>query len=483
MNQTGSFLMTTQEIKRGPITVALIIGAFVAILNETLLNIALSDLITYFHVNETTVQWLTTAYLLVIGILMPVTALLTGWFTTRQMFLGAMTLFLFGTAICGFAPTFSLLLVGRMIQAAGSGLILPVMMNTILFIYPPEKRGGAMGLIGLVIMFAPALGPTVSGLIIGSLSWRWLFYLVLPLALFSILFAARYLTNVSEVTKPKVDILSVILSTLGFGGIVFGAGTGAEGGALGITVVAIGFVSIVLFVWRQLAINNPILDFRAFKYPMYTLSTLIMIMVMMTLFATMILLPLYLQRALLLSSFAAGLVLLPGGLINGLLSPVMGKLFDKFGPRRLVIPGLLIMCVVVLLMTRLTVSESMLYVIILYAALLIGMSMVMMPVSTTGLNQLPKPMYPHGTAIMNTLQQVAGGIGTALFVGIMAAGQKAYLATAADPKAPAELLHAMVAGMSRAFFVALMIGIVSLVLAFFLRRSIAPGEQQPHGDA
>ncbi|WP_152540372.1 MDR family MFS transporter [Sporolactobacillus terrae] len=472
--------MTTQEIKRGPITVALIIGAFVAILNETLLNIALSDLITYFHVNETTVQWLTTAYLLVIGILMPVTALLTGWFTTRQMFLGAMTLFLIGTAICGFAPTFSLLLVGRMIQAAGSGLILPVMMNTILFIYPPEKRGGAMGLIGLVIMFAPALGPTVSGLIIASLSWRWLFYLVLPLALFSILFAARYLTNVSEVTKPKVDVLSVILSTVGFGGIVFGAGTGAEGGALGITVVALGLVSIVLFVWRQLVINNPILDFRAFKYPMYTLSTLIMIMVMMTLFATMILLPLYLQRALLLSSFAAGLVLLPGGLINGLLSPVMGKLFDKFGPRRLVIPGLLIMCIVVWLMTRLTVSESMLYVIILYAALLIGMSMVMMPVSTTGLNQLPKAMYPHGTAIMNTLQQVAGGIGTALFVGIMAAGQRAYLATASDPKAPAELLHAMVAGMSRAFFVALLIGIVSLVLAFFLRRSIAP-EQQPHG--
>ncbi|MCL1631195.1 DHA2 family efflux MFS transporter permease subunit [Sporolactobacillus sp. CPB3-1] len=469
---------TAQEIKRGPITVALIIGAFVAILNETLLNIALSDLIQYFHVTTTTVQWLTTAYLLVIGILMPVTALLTGWLTTRQMFLGAMTVFFAGTVICGFAPNFSFLLLGRVIQAAGSGLILPVMMNTILFIYPPEKRGGAMGLIGLVIMFAPALGPTLSGLIIASLSWRWLFYLVLPLAAFSILFAARYLTNVSQVTKPKVDALSVVLSTLGFGGIVYGMGSGAEGGWIAPIFMLIGAVSLVLFVWRQLVIENPILDFRAFRYPMFTLATIILILVMVTLFATMILLPLYLQRALLLSSFAAGLVLLPGGLINGMLSPVMGRLFDKFGPRWLVTPGLLIMCVVIWLFSRMTVSESMLYVIILYAALLIGMSMVMMPVSTTGLNQLPKRLYPHGTAIMNTLQQVAGGVGTALFVGIMAAGQQAYLSKSENPEAPAQALQALVSGMSHAFFFALIVGAVSLLLSLFLKRTIAPAEKE-----
>lgn len=472
---------TNQEIKRGPITVALIIGAFVAILNETLLNIALSDLIGYFHVTPTTVQWLTTAYLLVIGILMPVTALLTGWFTTRQMFLGAMTIFLIGTVICGFAPTFSFLLVGRVIQAAGSGLILPVMMNTILFIYPPDKRGGAMGLIGLVIMFAPALGPTLSGLIIASLSWRWLFYLVLPLAVFSILFAARFLTNVSQVTKPKVDVFSVVLSTLGFGGLVYGMGSGTEGGWLGLVLLIVGVASLILFVWRQLAIANPILDFRAFKYPMYTLATIILILVMVTLFATMILLPLYLQRALLLSSFSAGLVLLPGGLINGMLSPVMGKLFDRFGPRWLVTPGLVIMCVVIWLFSRLTVSESMLYVIILYAALLIGMSMVMMPVTTTGMNQLPKQMYPHGTAIMNTLQQVAGGIGTALFIGIMVSGQQAYLSQSANPKAPAQMLQALVSGMSRAFFIALVVGVLSLLLSFFLKRTVAPKEDQSEG--
>jgi drug resistance transporter, EmrB/QacA subfamily len=468
-----------QTIRRGPITVALIIGAFVAILNETFLNIAMADLMKTFNVSATTVQWLATSYMLVIGILMPVTALLAGWFTTRQMFLGAMGLFLLGTVICGIAPTFGFLLLGRVVQASGSGLLMPVMMNTILYIYPPEKRGAAMGLIGLVIMFAPALGPTLSGLIISVFSWRWLFYLVIPLAIFSILFAARFLRNVSEVTRPKVEIPSIILSTVGFGGLVYGMGSSAEGGAVGPILMIIGAVSLILFVWRQLVIDNPILDLRTFRYPMYALSIIVLILVMMTLFSTMILLPLYMQKVLLLSSFGAGLVLLPGGLINGFLSPVMGKLFDKFGPRWLVIPGLLLMIAVIFLMSRMNISENALYVVVLYAVLLIGMAMVMMPVSTTGLNELPKKLYPHGTAIMNTLEQVAGGIGTALFVGIMASGQQAYLSRTNDPSATGQIRQAMVSGMSTAFFIAMILAVVSLVLALFLRRPAAPEEVNP----
>lgn len=464
--------------KRALITVALIIGAFVAILNETFLNIAMADLMKTFNVSATTVQWLATAYMLVIGILMPVTALLAGWFTTRQMFLGAMGLFLLGTVICGFSPTFGFLLLGRVIQASGSGLLMPVMMNTILYIYPPEKRGAAMGMIGLVIMFAPALGPTLSGLIISVFSWRWLFYLVIPLAVFSIAFAARYLKNVSEITRPAVEVPSIILSTVGFGGLVYGMGSSAEGGTFGPILMIIGAASLVLFVWRQLTIDHPILDLRTFRYPMYALSMVVLILMMMTLFSTMILLPLYMQKVLLLSSFGAGLVLLPGGLINGFLSPVMGKLFDKFGPRWLVIPGMLLMIVVIYLMSRMSVSENAIYVVILYAVLLVGMAMVMMPVSTTGLNDLPKKLYPHGTAIMNTLEQVAGGIGTALFVGIMASGQQAYLNNAAAPSSAGQIRRAMVSGMSTAFLIAMILGVVSLILAVFLRRTVAD-EAQP----
>lgn len=473
--------LAEQEIKRGPITVALIIGAFVAILNETFLNIALVDLMKTFQVSATTVQWLATAYMLVVGILMPATALISGWFTTRQMFLSAMSFFLAGTVICGFSTSFAFLLLGRVVQAFGSGLLLPVMMNTILLIYPPEKRGGAMGMIGLVIMFAPAIGPTLSGLIISVFSWRWLFFLVIPLAAFSIVFAAVYLKNVSEVRHPKVEIPSILLSTIGFGGLVYGLGSGAGSGWTGMAFLIAGVVSLLLFVWRQLTIAEPILDLRAFKYPMFALATVMLVLIMMTLFSTMILLPLYMQRALLLTSFGAGLILLPGGLINGLLSPVMGRLFDKFGPRWLVVPGLFIMSAVILLFSRLTASESSLYIVILYCALMIGMAMVMMPVSTTGLNQLPKKLYPHGTAIMNTLQQVSGGIGTALFVGIMVAGQQGYLSQTSDPTAPGQVLNALVSGMDRAFLIAMIVAIASFILSLFLKRTSAPEEERTEG--
>ncbi len=202
-----------QEIKKAPIMLSLIIGGFFAILNETLLNVALTDLISEFGVTANTIQWLTTGFMLVVGILVPITALLSGWFTTRQIFLGAMSLFTLGTVICGFAPSFEILLVGRLIQASGTGLLLPVMMNTILLIFPPEKRGGAMGMVGLVIMFAPAIGPTLSGVIVEAFNWRWLFFIVIPFALFSLAFAALFLKNVSILTRPKVDPLSIILST------------------------------------------------------------------------------------------------------------------------------------------------------------------------------------------------------------------------------------------------------------------------------
>ncbi|MDF2720573.1 MAG: family efflux transporter permease subunit [Paenibacillus sp.] len=465
------------KLKRGPIVAALIIGAFVAILNETLLNIAFPDLMKEFSVEPATIQWLSTAYMLVIGILVPVTALLQQWFTTRQMFLSAMILFLVGTVICGVAPLFSVLLVGRVVQALGTGLMLPVMMNTILVIFPPDKRGGAMGMIGLVIMFGPAIGPTLAGLIIDQLSWRWLFYLVIPLAAFSVFFAAAYLRNVSDITKPKVDVLSILLSSIGFGGLVYGfsrAGEGSWSAPEVVWTIGIGGVALLLFVARQLVIKEPILDLRAFKYPMFTLVTIMMLVLMMTLFSTMILLPLFLQTALMMTAFKAGLTLMPGGIINGIMAPVSGKLFDKFGPRVLVIPGLILTLLSVWLFTGISVETTAGHVVTLHVIMLIGISLVMMPAQTTGLNQLPRHLYPHGTAILNTLQQVSGAIGMALFISIMSAGTKDYMASAPNPT-PA---GGLVAGMQDAFFVGFLIGIIALVLGFFIKRVHAPEEQQ-----
>lgn len=468
-----------EDIKRLPIMISLIIGVFFAILNETLLNVAYTDLMQSFQVTAPTVQWLTTSFMLVVGVLVPISALLVQWFTTRQMFIGAMILFTVGTLICALAPAFSILLIGRLIQAAGTGLLIPVMMNTILFLYPPEKRGAAMGMVGLVIMFAPAIGPTLSGVIIEALDWRWLFYSVLPFSLFSIGFAFVYLKNVSKVTKPRVDILSIVLSTLGFGGIVFGFSSIGEGEAgwsspevyLSLTI---SIVSLVIFILRQLKLKEPILEFRVFKSPMFSLTTGLLIIMMMTMFSTMIILPMFLQGPLAFTALAAGLALLPGGVLNGLMSPIAGRVFDRYGPRFLVIPGTFILVIVMAFFTQVSADTSAYVFVLLHSLLMIGIAMVMMPGQTNGLNQLPPNYYPHGTAVINTLMQVSGAIGIALFIGIMSAGQAGYLEGVDDPASPLHLSDAMTAGVQGSFQVGLIFAVIAFVLSLFMKRTVTP---------
>ncbi|MDF2679346.1 MAG: permease, ral substrate transporter [Brevibacillus sp.] len=469
------------EVKRLPILISLMIGAFFSILNETLLNIAFPQLMVELNVSATTLQWLATGYMLVVGVLVPASGLLVQLFTTRQMFLGAMILFTAGTLVCGIAPHFSILLVGRLLQAAGTGLMLPVLMNTILVLYPPDKRGAAMGSIGLVIMFAPAIGPTLSGLILESLQWRWLFYLVLPFAAFSIVFAAIYLKNVSETKKIKVDVLSLILSTIGFGAVVYGFSSSGEGhggwsNPLVYGTVSIGIIALVLFIFRQLRVQEPLMDLRAFQYPMFTLTTILLIIMMMTLFSAMSLLPFLFQGALGLTVFASGLLMLPGSLLNGLISPLTGKLFDKFGPRVLVIPGAAFLVVIMWFFTQVTVETARTTFLILHICLMVAISMIMMPTQTNGLNQLPPRFYPHGTAILNTLQQVAGAIGVAFFIGVMTSGQRAFLEKSPNPAAPDQTAGAMVAGVHNAFLIGLGFSVVALLIAFFIKRTQAPKE-------
>lgn len=468
----------TKEIKissnqRTGIMIALILGAFVAILNETLLGNALNDLMKELHVEATTVQWLSTAYMLVVGILVPVTALLQKWFTTRQMFTTAMIVFTIGTLIAGFSSSFELLLIGRIVQAMGTGLILPLLMNTILIIYPPEKRGAAMGIMGLVIVVAPAIGPTLSGIIVDHLSWEWLFFTMLPFALISIAVGLKYLVNVSEITKPKVDFLSILFSTIGFGGIVYGfSSSGSEGwGAVEVYgTIIVGVVALVLLVIRSLRIKNPILDFRVFKFPMFSLTVVLMVVVMMTMFSSMTLLPLFLQSVLLLTAFASGLVMLPGSLVNGVLAPVSGKLFDKFGPKVLVIPGLVFVAVAMYLFSTLQLDSTKGEVITYHIILMVGIALVMMPAQTYGLNQLTKEYYGSGSAIMNTLQQVAGAIGTALFISIMSSSTENYIENeVTNPKDPNQLLAGALHGFETTFIVGMILAIIALIIALFIK--------------
>lgn len=451
---------------------ALIIGTFVAALNETLIGNALPELMKSLEVSAATAQWLASAYMLVVGVLVPVTAVLQQWFTTRQLFLSSMSLFFAGTLISAVAPAFSFLLFGRVIQAVGTGILLPLTINTIMNIYPPEKRGGAMGMFGLVVMFAPAVGPTVSGLIMGGLSWRWLFYIVIPLALLSIIVGAVVMKNVSKVTKPRVDLLSIGLSTIGFGGIVYGFSTAGEHGWSELQVIwtiSAGVIFLVLFVWRQLTLKEPIMDLRVFRYPIFALVTVLLFLLLMTFFSSAIILPIFMQGVLLMSVFKSGLILLPGGIANGIMAPISGMLFDKFGPRVIVIPGLIISAVSLWLFTRFDETTTAGFLIVVHIMMMIGIAMVMMPAQTAGLNQLPRHLHAHGTAILTTLQQISGAIGISLYISIMSSGQNQYLSESSDPQSQNEIINALLAGISNAFWFGLIIALIALLLGLFLR--------------
>ncbi|MGX9293125.1 MDR family MFS transporter [Bacillus sp. A015] len=458
-----------------PIVVSLIIGAFFAILNETLLNVALSTLMAEFNVSLPTVQWMTTGFMLVMGIVIPASATLIQWIPTRQLFLGTLLIFTIGTIICATSLSFPILLVGRLIQAVGTGLIIPIMINAFLFIFPPHKRGKVMGLVGLVIMFAPAIGPTLSGVLVEYLGWRFLFITVIPFALFSIVFAAKYLVNVSEVTKPKVDALSLIYSTIGFGSIVYGFSSAGERGfsdPLVYSIIGIGLLALVLFTIRQLKLKEPLIDLRVFRYPMFTHAFLLFFIIVMTMFASEIILPIYMQGPLGLTAATTGLVLLPGALLSGIMNPIMGGLFDKYGPRALMIPATIVLAVTMFMMSNFNMETSIWVVVVGFILIMAADATLFMPTETNGLNQLPKELYPHGTATLSIIQPIAGAIGVSVFVSIMNARQNTYLNNASNPEDPLTIHLAMVAGVELVYFVMFAITVIAVILAFFVYRAV-----------
>lgn len=455
-----------------PIMISLLLAGFIGLFFETALNMAFSDLMQVFQINASTVQWLTTGYLLTIGVLVPISALLIQWFSTRKLFITSVVFSILGSISAAIAPNFSLLLIGRMLQAIGTGILLPLMYNVVLVIIPPKKRGTAMGLIGLVMMTSLALGPAISGLVVETLSYHWLFWLAIPFYVIALLCSVFYMQNVSTITKPKIDLLSILLSTVGFGGIVYGfSGVGqTEGTSIAIVTIIIGILSLLLFSIRQFSIKSPIVNLKAFKQPMFALGTLTVVINMIIILTANLLLPIYLQDGMGYTALVAGLILLPGGILNGIMSPITGRLFDRFGPRWLVISGFFIAFVVLWIFSNVESSTSIEVIITQYMCLMLGTSMVMMPVQTNGLNQLDTELYPHGSAIINTMQQVAGAIGTATAATMMTMGQQNYLSGITDPTTPENIVVSLTSGVQNAFIFAMVVSIIGLVLAFFIKR-------------
>ncbi|WP_242489148.1 DHA2 family efflux MFS transporter permease subunit [Peribacillus sp. TH14] len=456
----------------------LIIGAFLATFNQTIMSVAIPELMNDFNIKASTAQWLTTGYMLVNGVLIPITAFLIQRFSTRQLFQTSMIIFLAGTIVSAVATNFPVLLTGRLIQAAGAGIIMPLLMNVVLSLFPPEKRGSAMGYVGLAIIFAPAIGPTLTGYVLETFSWKAMFYGMIPFTIIVIICGFIYLKNVSEPVISKVDFISIALSTIGFGALMYGfseAGNAGWSSAEVVVSLVVGILALVLFTWRQLISKNPLLNLRAFKYNMFTLTTLISIGVTMMMYADMMLLPLYLQNARGFTALESGILMLPGALLMGLLSPAVGKLFDRFGAKWLTIIGIAIIIISTVGFIDLTDSTSYTFLVLMSTVRRIGMAMFLMPIQTAGLNQLPSSLYAHGTAISNTIRQVAGAIGTALLVTVMTNSTKNHLQDLATGGAQGEtqkhmIMEASIQGINDAYFVILIIGIFSLLLSFFIRR-------------
>ena len=451
----------------------LLVAAFVVILNETIMNVALPTLMVELDVSANTVQWLSTAFLLTMAVVIPMTGFILQRLTTRNAFITAMTLFSTGTLIAGTALGFPQLLVGRVVQASGTAIMLPLLMTTILGLVPARSRGAVMGTVSIVISVAPAFGPTVSGLILEALSWRFMFLLVLPVALVVLAIGAQRLLDVGEVRLSSIDLPSVILSALGFGGFVYGVSRAGEGpGAWGepqvLLALVVGGVSLIVFVVRQLSLlrrDAPLLDLRAFRYPMFALSVGLFMVVMMALFGSMILLPIYLQNVRGFGSLDTGLLLLPGGALMGLAAPFVGRLYDRYGPVPLTTIGATLLTLMLWRLSTITAQTPVPTLLSMHLVLSLGMALLFTPLMTTGLNPLPSRLHSHGSAIMSSLQQVAGAVGTALLVTIMTN----RIHSLGDTVSPA---LAQAAGLRAAFAFASGLALVGILLTLFLKRVV-----------
>ncbi|HDJ6464610.1 TPA: DHA2 family efflux MFS transporter permease subunit [Staphylococcus aureus] len=489
-----------EGVSRGKILAALLFGMFIAILNQTLLNVALPKINTEFNISASTGQWLMTGFMLVNGILIPITAYLFNKYSYRKLFLVALVLFTIGSLICAISMNFPIMMVGRVLQAIGAGVLMPLGSIVIITIYPPEKRGAAMGTMGIAMILAPAIGPTLSGYIVQNYHWNVMFYGMFIIGIIAILVGFIWFKLYQYTTNPKADIPGIIFSTIGFGALLYGfSEAGNKGwGSVGIeTMFAIGIIFIILFVIRELRMKAPMLNLEVLKFPTFTLTTVINMVVMMSLYGGMILLPIYLQNLRGFSALDSGLLLLPGSLIMGLLGPFAGKLLDTIGLKPLAIFGIAVMTYATWELTKLNMDTPYMTIMGIYVLRSFGMAFIMMPMVTAAINALPGRLASHGNAFLNTMRQLAGSIGTAILVTVMTTQTTQHLSAFGeelDKTNPVVQDHmrelasqyggqegamkvllqfvnklATVEGINDAFIVATIFSIIALILCLFLQ--------------
>lgn len=399
--------------------------AFLGYLNETLLNVALSTLMVEFDVSKNTIQWLTTGFLLIMGAFAPITASILQWFNARTIALLTLSIFLTGSLICAFAPNFMVLFSGRMIQAVSAACAVPLLMNAILAIYPPHQRGKAMSLVAVIFTVAPAVGPTLSGIILDYLGWQYLFLMTTPFVIVAMLVVLMtFKVNLTEITRPKIDILSSILSVLGFGSLVFACSQFSQLPLMGsFAILAFALAMIAWFVKRQFALETPLLNLRTFSVAQFRYTMVILFIAYFLFLGLELLLPMYTQQVLLVSAMITGLVLMPASVAEAVFAPIFGIILDKKGGRPIALFGMSIMLISMWAMYfALNIQMNPMLLSAIFACFAISIASAM-TLETHGLNHLPKALNPHGTAIISTIMPISGALGGAVFVGITQIGE------------------------------------------------------------
>ena len=471
--------------RRNRTALALLLAAvFVVFLNETMMGVALPRIQEALHIDATRGQWLTTAFALTMAVVIPITGWLMQRLSTRTVFTLAMSSFVVGTVVAALSPVFEVLVAGRVVQAVGTAIMMPLMMTTVMTVVPEGERGRVMGRVSIVMSVAPAVGPIVSCALIQVLPWQGLFWVMLPIALAMLAIGVRRVPNVSETRSVPLDVLSVVLAALAFSALVFGL---SQIGAAAVGEVAIqpwvpiviGLVTLGAFGWRQIALqrtDSALLDLRTFLSRDFAVSVAMMTAGMVSLFGAFIVLPQFARYTLGLDPLWVGAMLLPGGLLMGLAGPTVGRLYDRFGPRPLVIPGSIGLAVALwTLALGLGPGSSWVVLLAAHIVLMLSLAFLFTPAFSASLGSLPPRLYSHGSATIATLQQVAGAAGTAIFVALYATGVSAVGGSPDVPSAAAAAQGSHLAFLAGGF---LSLGVIALAL--LVRRPAAAAQTPVH---
>ncbi len=463
--------------KKDMVMVAVLLaGTLLAVLNQTLLSPALPAIMGSLGVDATTVQWLTSGYSLVEAVIIPLSAYLIGRFSTRQLFITGFVIFAVGSLAAALAPNFWVLLGGRVLQAACTGMAMPMVFTVILLVFPREKRGTAMGVIGLIIGFAPAVGPSVAGLLVDSVGWRWLFGIVTLLTVVVVVLAVAVLRSYGDFKRTTFDKLSVVLSSVGLVCLLYGLSSFASSSNLLVTgaLIVVGLVLVALFVRRQLTLEVPMLQVGILRSRKYATAVVVIVIVQAALMGTGVITPLYIQGVLGYSATMSGVAMLPGALIGAFMGLLSGRLFDRFGVRRVVVPGMVVAVLGASGLAQLGMDSSFLMLTITYTVLVAGLQFTMTPLNTWGVNSLDNSVIQHAQGVSNTLNQVAASLGTAVLVSISA------LAPMVAPEMPA--LEQACLGDHMAFTTTFALMVVAgLVILVFVRDKVRERGAAPVG--